>query len=255
MSDDRIRSSAPFARDDRGVSEVLAFVLVFGIILSSVTILSMTGFQAMESYQEGEQQRNADRAMVTLADNFNDVLRHGGVEERYGELTVRGGTIAVDGDSGAQLEITVDGNSITNEPEFDHLDDPLTLGSFTYESGSETISYEGGAVVRQSDAGSIVLDDPHLQYQDHSSRDVAVVSIVKIDGDRRSIQSDGSQGFTISVENRTSKLFDGTIQITAEGGETETVWEEGILQDGDWDSGHSDVDRVLVTIVEVEIDY
>jgi len=39
---------------DRAVSDVLAFILVFAIILSSVALLSMTGFQAMEDYQEGE---------------------------------------------------------------------------------------------------------------------------------------------------------------------------------------------------------
>lgn len=174
MRDKRIQLSSPLQRDNRGVSEVLAFVLVFGIILTSVAILSMTGFQAMDSYQENEQQRNADRAMQTLADNFNDVLRYDGLEERYGELTVRGGTVTVDGDGGPDLAIDVG-----NGDEFEHLensDDSITLGSLTYESGSETISYEGGAVTRKMDSGGgLVVSDPQFRYNEHDNRETSLL--------------------------------------------------------------------------------
>lgn len=247
MTDSRIQMTTPFSRDDRGVSEVLAFVLVFGIILSSVTILSVTGFQALEGYQEVEQQRNADRAMLTLADNFNDVLRYDGVEERYGELAVRGGTIAIDEDGGAKINIDVEPGS----GEFD--DKTITLGSFTYESGGDTISYEGGAVIREAESGGVVLSEPHLRY--NADRDVAIVSLVKITGDSRSIKSDGSQGFTISVTDRTTEVYPGDdVTITAVDQDPHDVWEEDILQDGGWNGGN-DADRILVTVVEVEINY
>lgn len=254
MRDNCYTVETPFTRDDRGVSEVLAFVLVFGIILTSVAILSVTGFQAMDSYQESEQQRNADRAMQTLADNFNDVLRYDGLEERYGELTVRGGTVTVDGDGGPVLEIE-DGNGNTHLDEFDQFDDSITLGSLTYESGSETISYEGGAVTRETDSGGgLVVSDPQFRYNEHDSHEnVAVISLVKIDGDRRSIQTDGSQGFSISAVNRTTELFEDDVEITVSGGDENDVWETYLDEEG-WDS-ENDVDRVLVTIVEAEIDY
>ena len=79
--------------DERGVSDVLAFMLVFAMILGSVILMSTTGMMAMQGYQEGEQSHNAQRAMQSLAANFDDVLRYDGVTERYGELSLRGGTI------------------------------------------------------------------------------------------------------------------------------------------------------------------
>ncbi|NGM67533.1 hypothetical protein G6M89_00675 [Natronolimnobius sp. AArcel1] len=252
MRDNRCTVEITFARDDRGVSEVLAFVLVFGIILTSVAILSVTGFQAMDSYQESEQQQNADRAMQTLADNFNDVLRYDGLEERYGELTVRGGTVTVDGDGGPELDIEVDGNQLTDTDGFEHLEnsgDSIPLGSLTYESGSDTISYEGGAVAREAESGGgLFLSDPKLQYND----DVAILSLVKIDGDRQSIQSDGSQGFSVSVKNRTSKLVKDDVEISVSGGDESEIWED-YLDEAHWNN--EDMDRILITIVEVEIDY
>jgi hypothetical protein len=88
MNGDRTRA---LRRDDRAVSEVLSFVLVFGIILASVAVLSMTGFQAMQDSQRGEQLRNGERAMEALADNVNDVLRYDGIDQRRSELTLREG--------------------------------------------------------------------------------------------------------------------------------------------------------------------
>lgn len=242
---------------DRGVSEVIAFVLVFGIIFGSVAILSMTGFQAMENYQENEQLQNAERAMGALGDNFNDVMRYGGIEERYGELALQGGTV-VTGSDGTQLNITVDGESIDDEfnDEFDGVADDgiVTLGEFRYEYGSDEIAYDGGAVVRASDRGgetnSVLLEQPHLKYNDET--ETAVISLVSIDADDRSIQSDENLGFTMSVEERHT-VADGDVDnigIQLEGEPRyEDAWENALE---DWED--RDVERVVITIVEVEID-
>ena len=245
---------------DRGVSEVIAFVLVFGIIFGSVAILSMTGFQAMENYQENEQLQNAERAMGALADNFNDVMRYGGIEERYGELALQGGSV-VTGSDGTQLNITIDGEEFDEyddfEDEFDGVADGgvVSLGEFRYEYGSDEIAYDGGAVIRASEGSdgtdSVLLEQPHLKYNDET--ETAVISLVSVDADDRSIQSDENLGFTMSVEERasaTADIGDDDLEIELEGEPRyDGAWENALEElDG------NDAERVVITIVEVEID-
>lgn len=242
--------------DERGVSEVLAFVMVFGIILASVGLLSMTAFQAMEDYQEFEQVNNAERAMSALAENFDDVVRYDGVEHRYGEIAMQSGTV-VTSPNGTTLNITVNGNALEDEhDEFENVTDDgnLTLGTFRYEHGSEEIAYESGGVIRATEfdgeVDSVVREYPPIRYNEDT--DTAVVSLVAIDADERSLRSDGSIGVTMQVEDRTTKVIDGTdVEIRLEDSRYDDAWED--VLDG-WDGDH-DPDRIVLTIVEVEVDY
>lgn len=249
---DRRRCAALFHDDDRAVSELVGFVLVFGIILSSVALLSVTGFQAMEDYQEVEQQRNAQRAMTALADNFNDVARHDGIDRRYGELSLRGGTISTNADGPTvYINLTSSANSGALS-EYDTGGDPeleFELGAFEYEAESTAISYQGGAVVHKQ--GELFIREPLVRYNEDTN--VAVISLVKIDGTGRSIQSSGGQGVTISVDDRTSELYNtddiDTIESDDEPWSGELAELDGSIDDS------ADVDRVLVTIVEADVEY
>ncbi|WP_306057605.1 DUF7289 family protein [Natronococcus wangiae] len=240
------RNRTPGTRDeDRAVSEVLSFVLAFGIILTSVAVLSMTGFQAMDDYRESEQLRNGERAMEALADNFNDVLRYDAIEKRHGELSLREGTVTT-GNEGTN--ITVEFNESGNE-----VEKTYDLGTFNYEYDSETIAYEGGAVVRAGETGgSVVLGDPLLTCRD----DTAIVSLVRVDADDRSIQSNDGVGFTAHVEERNSTTYDvddgSKVSITVDDGETpyEGAWD---TVEDDWNG--CEPNRVQITVVTVDIDY
>ncbi|SEQ42938.1 DUF7289 family protein [Natrinema salaciae] len=257
-------------RRDRAVSDVLAFILVFAIILSSVAILSTFGLQAMTDYQENEQLRNAERAMEALTVNFNDVVRSDGIDQRYGELALREGTVRTN-DTGTQLNISIDGVGggdpigTTGSGEFDGYGNGTTadLGEFTYTAEGSQIAYEGGGLVRkeQSASWSRVLKRPQLRCNDET----AVVSLVVVSSDYGSIQSSDGLGFTMSVENRSSAVYTGadSVSIAVVDSPYEEAW-QSTLESGDWswdgstDTGTCDVGssgRVVVTLVEVDIDY
>lgn len=230
---------------DRAVSDMIAFVLVFAVIIGSVALLSTTGFQAMTDYQEGEQLRNAERAMVSLADNFNDVLRYDGIEQRYGELSLREGTITT-GDSGTVVDITIENESdeVYNEPH--------DLGEFAYESGSDVIAYEGGGVVRSDGDGSVVLERPRLTC----NSETAVISLIAVDSENRSIQSSGGLGLTMTETNSTRAVYDGidNVSISTESTSYDGAWND-TLGGTTWSCDNKELDRAIVTIVTVELEY
>ncbi|MFA9415489.1 hypothetical protein [Natrinema sp. HArc-T2] len=229
--------------DERGVSDVLAFMLVFAMILGSVILMSTTGMMAMQGYQEGEQSHNAQRAMQSLAANFDDVLRYDGVTERYGELSLRGGTITTD-NSGTMVNITVNGTSLNGSHD---------LGTFTYETESGVIAYEGGGLIRATESGnSVFLEEPALTC----NSDTALVSLVKINSESRSIQSDGTLGVTITRTERNRTVYDVdnvTVNVDNLTTKYDQAWNSiGEDGDGEWTC---DADQVAVTVVTVDIDY
>ncbi|MHC3437525.1 DUF7289 family protein [Natrialbaceae archaeon A-gly3] len=244
--------------DERAVSDVVAFVLVFAIIIGSVGLISVTAFSSMEGLQESEQMRNAERGMGALADNFNDVLRYDAIEERSGELSLREGTVRT-GSDGASINVTVwdnGGDRITSNE--------TSLGQFTYERGGTTIAYEGGGVFRGEDSGDVLLERPRMKCEDDGA---AVVSLVAIDADDRSLQSHDGQEFTVieerDHENRTVETHTenvGKVNVTVENTDFENGW-ESTLSRGDWEwddeenTGTCEADRATIRIVVVDLEF
>ncbi|MCU4740083.1 DUF7289 family protein [Natronoglomus mannanivorans] len=239
--------------DDRAVSEVIAFVLVFAIIIGSVGILYMTGFQSMTDFQEGEQMRNAERAMSALGENLNDIQRNSGIQERSGELSLRGGTVSTT-DGGTELNISV-------------LEDNVTLGSVTYQQDSSLIAYEGGGVFRGVEGEpdqSVVLDRPRLTCNTESK--TAVISLINIssDGDERSIGGDDTVEVTI-VENKTEvnteSVEDVNITVADDSSSYRNGWSRALNQSGwEWDDDNDtgtcdDAETVTVRIVEAKVEF
>ncbi|WP_207588611.1 DUF7289 family protein [Halomontanus rarus] len=239
---------------DRAVSEVIAFVLVFSIIIGSVGILYMTGFQSMTDFQEGEQMRNAERAMSALGENLNDVQRNRGIEERSGELSLRGGTVSST-DDGTTLEISVDDTSGTSV-----FDENVELGSITYQQDSSLIAYEGGGVFRGVEgepSQSVVIDRPRLTCTDTA----AVISVVKISGggDERSIGGEDNVEVTVMESETRVETFSDADRVEIDVGGTpayENGWDT-VLSENGWDStGTCDsISTATVRIVEVEVDF
>ncbi|RQG99677.1 DUF7289 family protein [Natrarchaeobius oligotrophus] len=263
MRQTRFTAAFGSTTDDRGVTEVLSFVLVFSIVLTSVILVGLVGFQAIEDYQENEKLGNAERAMDAFADNANDVVRNDGVTHRSGTLTLREGTVSP-GEAGTTLDATVYDEH--GSPTWNWSDEYAgeDLGAFVYETDSMTVAYEGGGVFRGSgDGSSAVISDPMVTCRERT--DTALVSLVKISHGDRSIQSTEGMEFRLSkVDGETVRKFEtGTENVTVEvedgphRGGWETYFENA--EGWEWDETENaavcDADSVSIDVVEVQIDY
>ena len=239
---------------ERGVSEVIAFILVFAIILGSVGLLYVVGFDSMQSYQENEQLSNAERAMDALADNFNDVARYDGIESRSGELSARGGTVRVGGESTNVTITDGDDDPIKLDQSGIKLED-LELGTLQYESGGDTISYEGGGVFRghEDHDGSVTLSEPMVKCGTSS----AIITLVIIDADgERSLTADGLVEIDVDQVNvtRETTTVDGNpVSISvSENSPNEMAWSRSIDNAG---FENCEVDTVSIHLVTIEVDF
>jgi hypothetical protein len=162
-------------RSDRGVSEVLGFVISFSIIILSVGLVYTFGFGALTELRESEQLHSAERAISGTAATFETLQR--GDPARASELRFNGGLLSVTNNTTMTVTVTGPGTTYT-----------FTPGSLVYEYDGSRISYESGAVLRSDDQSGVMLRRPMMQCS--GSR--ALVSVLTIDSPRNSVSGDSS---------------------------------------------------------------
>ena len=139
--------------EDRGISEVLGYSLIFGIVLVSITIVSVGGVDSLQAVRDAEQVNNAERGFGVLADNTADIYERN-APSRATELSI--GEAQLYTGTNTTISIT-DAGAGTWNAEID-----VTPLVFETDQGHKLI-YEAGAVFRtREDSGTIVRPPPHL---------------------------------------------------------------------------------------------
>lgn len=139
--------------NDRAVSEVVGYVLVFSLIVSTVGIVTAVGFGNLGEQQQAEQVNNVERAFDVFQNNVEDVYRDGApsraTEMRLGEGTLR---------YGETVNVTVRDAS---EHSRNHT---RRVSPLVYSSGDTEIVYEAGAVIRDDGHGAVMLNRPPFRF-------------------------------------------------------------------------------------------
>ncbi|WP_255195949.1 DUF7289 family protein [Halorarius litoreus] len=138
----------------RAASEVLGFALIFAVIVLSVALVTVAGYQGLDASRDAERVNNAERGVDILADNIDDVVR-AGAPSRTTELRVSDADISV----GEPVSIRVSGRPVGSATDtFDHQFDVRPL---VYEADTDaSVVYVTGAVLRTDRSGAILLRDP-----------------------------------------------------------------------------------------------
>ena len=196
--------------DDRGVSELVSFVLVFALVISTVSLVYALGYPALLHVQDVERSTNAERAMTTVADAVTEVTVRG-APSRATEMKLSEASLSF----GDPVTITVNGDSRESHP-------------LVYEGADGTrIVYVGGAVFReQADGGFVVVRDSEMLVS--GSETVIVVPIT------------ASASSTDAVAGQTDVL------VRLERGQVATATTDGDVTIEIHDSPHADAWRAYL---------
>lgn len=223
--------------DERGVSDLVAFTMIFMVVFASIGMISIFGFQGIDHVREHEQTTSAQKAMITISDQLNGIADHES-PARSAEIRLGGATLSID--DGPLVNVTVDygdGNVTTWENR---------LGSLTYQLGEQNIVITGGAVIRADDESAIIVRDPPLMCTDGHAR-VNLIRIEALDGSSistsRGIQVRNHHERTrlIAPENRTLLYGAENVTIEFKDGDYLDAWERYFTEDGsNWQVDGSD---------------
>jgi len=219
MSDRRSRTVAvggvsSFVADDRGVSNVVGYILVFSLITVTIGTVFAVGITGVEDRREAERVANVERAFDVLDDNLRDVQRYGD-PNRATEIRLAGGTLSVAEETRVVLANTSNASDLPNG----------TLGEWTskriaYREDDTTIAYDAGALVRGGGDGSVMLSEPRFVGVDGRTT-LPIVALVRGEGDDR-VAGDG----TVQITAIAGQNADSETTRYAAGGGTLYLWVE-----------------------------
>lgn len=160
--------------DDRGVSEVVGFVLVFSLVTMTIAIVFTAGFGGLQDAQGVEQVNNVERAFDVFDHNAED-LYHRNAPSRATEIRLKGG----------QLQF---GEPVTVTLSQGEESVPIYPTPVVYEAEGTKIAYEGGATIREEGGSSVMLNDPaFVVNENHTS---LLIVRTQATGGRSSISGD-----------------------------------------------------------------
>jgi hypothetical protein len=179
------------AAADRGVSEIIGFVLVFSLILGTISIVYVGGTASLDDARNAERVNNAERAFDVMANNFQQMGR-GDAPNRATEIKL----------ADAQLTTSTNRGVSVNATELDTAvgGSPITI---RYDAPGDTrIVYEHGAVIREDEESAIMRKEPDWLFVDEQ----IVFRLLELRGANQGVGGSSSTAL-VRAETRTRNVI------------------------------------------------
>lgn len=187
------RNRSEESQRERAVSDVVAFVLTFSIIIAGVGIVSTGGFDQLTQFTNSQQVENSDRGMQAAAASVDNLQQSSDTYREF-DLSLGGGNIWFQSGTSIQIDgIDTDGIGDGNG------EIPLNSLNHRFELSDDVLnlSFEGGGVFRSNTATPQY--DPAIRcIQTDDGEDRAIISLVQLTTDE-SIDRSGAFASEITI--------------------------------------------------------
>lgn len=150
--------------DRRGLSDIVGYAFMFGLIVLGVAIVSTVGIAQLQDARDTEQVRSSEQAMVELGATFEDVYR-GTDPTRSAQLSLSSGTLSLERTS-LTVRLSEPGVTVSRQ---------IRVLALEHAIHGTTITYENGAVIRES-TGTLRREPPVRCVPD----DLVLVTVVNM---------------------------------------------------------------------------
>jgi len=248
-------------RRDRAVSNTVAFILVFSLIVLSVGLVSTAGFDTLRDLQRDEQARTAGALVRTVGAGIDEVAL--GERPTYrNSLQLGEATLTVENET--RVDVVV---SNTTGPVFDETYHPNAL---VYRTPAGNTSYVSGVLARGAERRSAVaLDGPTAQCS--TGADTAAITLVSLNATEGGAVGGGPVTIDVRSASETARgnisqlRFPNTtpspvnptgVEVTVDGPWAD-AWQDSLVEQGFTDTGggtyECSVGQVFVRVVRIRI--
>ncbi|WP_435332873.1 DUF7289 family protein [Haloarchaeobius sp. TZWWS8] len=142
-------------QDARGVTPLLAVVLLVGIVTVGTVSIVMLGGMALERQTDKATDERVERSFVALGKDVNSVALGQGSNERidFDTATSEG---SIQRENTGHIEVYTENVDIANE----------SFGSIEYRRGETVYAYQAGGIWRGTGANAVMVSSPQFRYQD-----------------------------------------------------------------------------------------
>lgn len=246
------RDRKPDRGFDRAQSELVGFLLIFGIVILTIVLIGATGYVGLDNAQDFQRTTNAEQAFTALAENVDDVARRG-APGRTTQIRLADASLSVQGTE--EINVTVEGETRSVETQ------PIV-----YESGSgTTITYASGALVREDGDNGVMFRQPGFVLTGEAVI-LPIVATSPLGVERVGGTSDvevGTRSTGTEVVNATDTLSNSTVVVEVTSPRVDT-WEQYLDEEteancddpvGDSVTCEIDTQRVYVSVTHVEVEF
>lgn len=169
-------SGMPARRRERGISDVVAFVLTFSIIIFGVGAVSTGAFDSLVDFSDSQQVENSERGLQSAAAALDNINQNNDTYRTF-DVGVAGGDVFYNTTS---LDITVeDGTGTTLADESIRID----ALEKRFEDDRVALTYEGGGVFRSPSASARFEPKLRCRTDGRIGEDTAIISLVNLTTD------------------------------------------------------------------------
>ena len=187
-------------RSRSAVSEVVGYLLIFALIITTVSILLIVGMPNMAESQQKANLQNVEQAFTVLDSRISTSVL-GESPSQVLHLDTAGGGISILNDTVySRLRITMMTKSGNEYTIYNN-----TIGTLRYELGDEEVGYEGGGVWRKYElGGALMISPPEFHY----NGETLTLPVIRLNG------SSAIAGGTITLhavsQNKPTILYQNT---------------------------------------------
>jgi|GEM_PF-1761551 hypothetical protein len=199
---------------EKGVSEVVGYVLILGILTTFITFAYVFAIPSIENQKDNVEFENAKNLMIQLTEKINTValisLPNNSEYSKSIDIPLSPSLYLYEG---AKINISADG-----------FQKNTTIQSLIYESPKGIIGYENTGCFLASSQNSLVLVAPRVSFLEDSSGNLSVyIPLVKIE-----MESSSAYGRVLvrSLESNHSLIDASNFHLRIESERFAKAWEE-----------------------------
>lgn len=152
-------------RPSHGQSEVFGYIVIFSIVLLSITSIYVSGIASLDSQQATAELSNAEQAMLIFSNNIDDMIQQ---ESPRRSVEIKVADSAIETTARTNITVEVNGTEFTN----------TSLRGIAYRGEAGDLIYESGALIRSQETGALMREMPLFKFND----DRVLLNIVRLAG-------------------------------------------------------------------------
>ena len=197
-------------RNDAAVTETVGFILMFSIVILSMSMIYILGYPILQKHIESSVFENAQQSFIVLQSDMKRVAFEQ-VPVKTMKIKLHSSTLSIDDHSSILINyFYADG---TNSSHF------YNTGEIEFTKDEKVLTYENGGIwAKQPPSGAIMVSKPPIYTSKLNNANMTTIGVVNINGHR----STGGNGITsITMEHNSSDLItpqekvDVTVQINS----------------------------------------
>ncbi|HML26177.1 DUF7289 family protein [Methanomethylovorans sp.] len=178
-------------RNDAAVSETVGFILMFSIVILSMSMIYILGYPILQDHIESSVFENAQQSFIVLQSDMKRVAFEQ-VPVKTMKMKLHSSTLSVDDRS--SIVVNYNGTDVR-----------YNTGNIEFIKNEDILTYEnGGLWMKQHPSGSILVSKPPIYTGMINNDNMTTIGVISVHG-RRSTSGNGIA--SINMEHNSSNLI------------------------------------------------